>query len=171
MNKNTVGFTLIELIIYVALIAIFISGAITFSWDVIYGGAKSAIEREVNQNIRLASKRIVYEIRNASAINSIAANSVCLASATPARNPTRIYLSNGKMRIAWGGGSGDCTNMTNDLPLTSDQVTVAQLTLTNRSSGALSTNIEFSITLASNASRQEWQQSQSYGGTAELRSH
>lgn len=169
--KNTPGFTLIELIIYIALIAIFIGGAVSFSWDIIYGGAKSDVEREVNQNLRLVSKRISYEIRNASAINSLATSDLCLVSADATRNPTRIYVSSGRMHIAWGGGSANCTGMTNDQPLTSNQVSVSGLTFTNNSSGTNSYNVQFSLTISSTGTRNEWQKSENYTGSAEMRSN
>ena len=169
-TKLKSGFTLIELILYIALISIFITGAILFAWDIIYGGAKSEVQRDVNQNSRLISKRMIYEIRNSSAVNSVTTSDLCLASNTPARNPTRFYISAGRLYVAWGGGSTNCTSMTNNQPLTSNKVTVSGLTFTDRSSGTVSSNIQFSFTVSSTGIRQEWQKSQSYTGNAEIRS-
>src|SRR3990172_1952153 len=75
------GFTLIELIVYVALVAIFITGAILFSWDVIYGREKSFNQQIVQQNARAALLRISYEIRRAQDIQSV--------------SPTQLVLENG----------------------------------------------------------------------------
>lgn len=169
-KSNQRGFTFIELILYIALVSIFIGGAITFAWNVIYGGIKSGVEREVNQNLRLAAKRIAFEIRNASAINSVGVSDLCLASATAARNPTRIYVSGGRLRVAWGGGSLNCTSMTSDQPLSTNLVTVSGLTFTDRSAGTLSANVDYSFTVSSTGVREEWQASQSYSGSAEVRS-
>lgn len=171
MTKNKPGFTLIELIIYVALVAIFTSGTIIFAWDIIYGGAKSGVQREISQNLRLISKRLEYEIRNSSAINTVSASDLCLASTIPARNPTRFYVVSGAFHLAWGGNTSDCTNMTNDLPLTSNQVEISGLTFVNRSNGSTTLNIDYAFTLSSNGVRQEWQNSQSYFGSTELRSN
>src|SRR3989344_8835546 len=82
------GFTLIELILYIAIVGIFISGAILFAWDIIYGRVRSNAQQQVSQNLRLAGKRMIYEIRNASDVNSISASSLSLALTDPARNPT-----------------------------------------------------------------------------------
>ncbi|OGK14255.1 hypothetical protein A3A93_00950 [Candidatus Roizmanbacteria bacterium RIFCSPLOWO2_01_FULL_38_12] len=161
--------TLIELILYVALISIFISGMVVFAWDFIYSAAKTKVHREVNQNLRLASKRIIYEIRNASQVQSISSSDICLGSATSERNPTRIYSSNGNLHIAWGGGSINCTGMTNDEVLTSNKITVPSLTFSDHSSGSNSSNIQFSLTVTSFGARKEWQKSQTYTGTAEVR--
>lgn len=170
IHKQNGGFTLVELILYIALVTIFISGAVRFGWDIIFAGAKSNVQMEVNHNLRLASKRIALEIKQASAINSLTATSLCLASPVTARNPTRIYVSAGRLRMAWGGGSATCASMTNDQPLTSNQVTVSGLTFTNRTSGTVSQNVLYSFTVSSTGARREWQKTQTYSGAAELRS-
>jgi len=170
-QKSSVnGFTLIELILYTALVSIIISGAILFAWDIIYGRVKSQVQQEVNQNLRLASKRIVYEVRNASDINSVGANDLCLASADSDRNPTKIYVSSGRLWIGWGGGSSDCTGLTNDEPLTTNLVSVSGLNFNDLSFGE-SKNIDFTITVESTGDRQEWQKSQTYSSSVEVRSN
>ena len=69
-SKLKRGFTLIEMILYIAIVSIFLTGLVYFTWDLIYGRLKSYIQQEVNQNIRFASARIIYEIRNAKSVNS-----------------------------------------------------------------------------------------------------
>lgn len=166
------GFTLIELIIYIALVSIFISGAILFAWDIIYGRVKSGVQREVTQNLRLASKRLVYEIRNASGINSVSTSTISLVMDDSDRNPTVFDVSGGRLRIGYGS-SGGCPT-TNPCSLTSDEVTVTNLAFTDlSSSGGESVNIQFTITLESNnpSGRQEWEKSQTYTTSVELRSN
>lgn len=171
-QKLNRGFTFIEVIVYIALVTIFVTGAILFAWNIIYGRVKSNFYSEVTQNLRLAAKRTLFEIRNASDINSVSATSICLANSDAARNPTRIYLSGGVLRIGWGGGSPVCAALTNDVALTSNLVTVSSLTFTNLSSGTLTKNIRFSLTIdAVNPSgRQEFDRSQTFESAAELRS-
>ena len=164
------AFTLVELLLYVGIIALFIGAAVVFAWNVVYGRVKSNVQQEVNQNLRLGSKRIVYEVRNASGINSIGANDVCLANADANRNPTKIYVAANRLRIAWGGGSSDCTAMTNDEPLTSSAVAVSSLAFTDLSSGTESTNIKYSLTIDSSGDRKEWQMSRAYTASTEVRS-
>lgn len=170
-KKSKGGFTLIELILYVALVSIFISGAILFAWDIIYGSEKAAIQRQVNQNTRLVARRIAYEIRNASAINAVSASDLCLASADSARNPTHIYLSSEQIVMEWGGGSSDCTSMSNSETLTDTELTVDDLTFTDLSSGTDSYNIEYSFSISSTGDRIEFQKTQAYSGSAEVRSN
>jgi len=166
------GFTFIELILYIALLSIFISGAVLFAWDIIYGRVKSSVQQEVSQNLRLASKRIVYEIRNAQGVNSIGPSLISLAMTDAARNPTVFDVSSGRLRIGYGS-SGSCPS-TSPCPLTSNDVTVTNLTFTNLSTGGgESVNIRFTITLESNnpSGRQEWEKSQTYTTSVELRSN
>lgn len=171
-NKKQLGFSLIEVIIYVALISIFIGGAIQFTWDILYGRVKAQVQQEVNQNLRLAVKKISYEIRNASDVTIVGASDISLMNDDdPTRDPTQIDVSNGRLRI--GYGNTDPCSVTTPCFLTSDRVTVSNLTFTDLSSGTDSTNIQFSITIDHNntGGRQEWEKSQTYTTAVELRSN
>lgn len=164
------GFTLIELIIYLTLVSIFLSGAIFFAWDIIYGRVKSQIQQEVSQNLRLASQRISFEIRNAAGINTLSGSSLSLEMSNPSRDPTVFDVSAGRLRIGYGS-TGPCP-VTAPCNLTSNQVRVTGLSFTDLSSDSESININFTITLESNnpSGRQEWNRSQTYSSSVELRS-
>ncbi len=168
LTHQLTGFTLIELILYVALVSIFISGAIRFAWDLIYSGVKSDIEREVNYNLRLASSRLALEMRNASAVNSLGSSDLCLASHDTSHNPTRFYLSEGRLRVGWGGGSSDCSGLTNDQPLTDNRVTVSSLNFVDQSNDNLA-NVGYTLTIVADSDRSEWQKTQTYSSSIELR--
>ncbi len=58
------GFTLIELILSIAIIAIFITALTYFSIDVFKTKAKASSINEVQQNVRFAMQRLTYYIRN-----------------------------------------------------------------------------------------------------------
>jgi len=167
------GFTLIEMILYIAIVSIFLGGVVQLAWNSIYGKVKNSTLEHVNYASRFAGKRILFEIRNASAINSVSASSLCLASSDSTRNPTRIYLTGGSIHIGWGGGVASCASTTNDVALTGTNVTVSSLAFTNLTSGVLTKHIQFTYTISSSATsgRQEYVASQSYEGSAELRSH
>ena len=171
-TSNQKGFTLIELILYIAIISIFITGTILFAWDIIHASVKSDIHREVSQNLRLVSMRIAHEIRNASGINSspsLPGSSISLGNIDSSKNPTVIDLSSGRIRIGQGS-SGSCPS-SSPCYLTSNNVTVTSLQFTDLSSaGDESKNINFVITLESNADRKEWQKTQTYTGSVEIRS-
>jgi prepilin-type N-terminal cleavage/methylation domain-containing protein len=171
--KHARGFTLIEMILYIAIVSIFLGGVVQLAWNSIYGRVKAQVMEHVNYAARFVGKRMMYEIRNASAINSLSAGSICLASSDSTRNPTRIYVTGGTIRIGWGGGGTTCATTTNDVALTGTNVTVSSVFFTNLTSGTLTRHIQFIYTITSSAAsgRQEYVASQSYEGSAELRSH
>lgn len=160
------GFTLVEMILYIAIVSIFMTGLVYFTWDVIYGRVKSFVHQEVNQNTRFASKRILFEIKNASGVNVISASSISLGTADPARNPTVIDVSGGRIRIGYGN-SGNCPT-SNPCYLTSNRVN-SSLLFTDLSFGN-SSNIKFVLTASSTGDRQEYEKSETYESSVELRS-
>jgi len=170
-NKLAKGFTLVELLIYISLVTIVISGVILFAGDLLYGRVKSTTQQEVAANIRFASKRILYEIRNANSINYLLTNDLCLATNEIAYNPTRIHVADGRLQIGRGGGSNDCSGLINTQYLTSKLVTVSGLSFTNLSATGTK-NVQFSISIDHNnpSGRREWQASQTLTVSAELRS-
>lgn len=164
------GFTLVEMILYIAIVSIFMTGLVYFTWDVIYGRVKSFVHQEVNQNIRFASKRIAYEIKNAKSVttpSSGSTNILELVMADGTRNPTIINVADGRIQIGYGS-SGNCPTV-NPCFLTSNKVKVTGLTFTSLSSGN-STNIKFSFTVSSSGDRQEFNKSETYETAVELRS-
>lgn len=165
-NIREYGFTLIELILYVALITIILSALVPFAWNTVETGVKSAVQQEVNANARYISERIKYEIRNASGINSVAATSISLATSTGGTNPTVIDLSGGNIRIKQGAGSTINLNSTNTV--------INSLTFTNYTSGDNKTkHIRFVMTVAASfaAARPEYQDSVVVDSSAEVRSN
>ncbi len=153
------GFTLVELILYIAIVTIFMTGVIYFTSDIVYGRVKSQVHQEVNQNIRFASKRIMYEIRNASSV-TVSPSSITLGSTDVGRNPTVIDVFGNRLRIGYGG---------NQYFLTSNKVTVSNLSFTDLSTAG-TTNVKFSITIDSTGDRREFQKSETYETSVELRS-
>ena len=164
------GFTLIELLLYVSLLSLFIGSAVLLAWNVIYGGIQSKIQQDVNHAIRFASKRIAYEVRNATAITSVSPTSLCLASASPTYNPTRIYTTAGTLRIGWGGNVSDCSTTTNDALLINPDLSVT-VNFTDLSVPALSENIEYELTVQSLGERSEWNYQENVRGSVELRAN
>lgn len=102
MTKNNEGFSIIELILYVAIVSIFITGVVVFAWGVINARQKSITEQRVIYSARLISRRINYEIRNSSGINSVGINSISLSNSDTQRNPTVIDMVGGRVRIGYG---------------------------------------------------------------------
>ena len=151
IKMKTKGFTLIELILYIAIITIVMSALIPFAWNIIEGSAKSSVEQEVSSQARYVSERIKYEIRNATSINTPApgaSGSVLILNTSPS---TIIDLNSSKVRISDDGGP-----LTN---LNSNETEVSGLNFTSyQSSDGKTKHIQFSFTVDDNytGSRQEY---------------
>ena len=157
------GFTLIELILYIAIVTIMVSSLIPFAWSVIEGGTKSATEQEVSSNGRYIMERIKYEIRRASGITSVSLTSLSLTNFAP-DTTTVIDYSGGNVRINKNG--------TGVINLNSNDVTIQNLWFTNYTSGSVTKNVQVNMTLRSNfaQTRQEYQMTVNMETAAEVRS-
>jgi len=136
-KKQQQGFTLIELILYIALLSIFLSGAIIFAWDVIYSREKAHAQRMVNQSASTAMMRIDYEIRNAETINSITPTQLVLSRS----GSTTTFNLNGTTLEISLNGSGP-------FPLTSNQTRVTNLVFSETNTALANTKgVTVDITL------------------------
>jgi len=79
-NKNVQpsGFTIMEAIIYTAIISGILTVAILFTWDVINNQTKSVVMVEVSQNSRYILEKIARDVRQATALNSLSAEEISL---------------------------------------------------------------------------------------------
>lgn len=162
------GFTLIELLVYMAVLTIFITGAIQFAWNSIGAGVKSTTQQEVLHNLRFATNRIAYEIRNATDVTQVNGSQLVLQSSDANRNPTEFNVNTGRLTIGYDNDP-DCPTTT-PCPLTSNDVTVSSLTFTEILNGSVR-SIQITLIIAHNNSsgKSEWDFQQSYTTTVKLR--
>ena len=123
LKSKQAGFTLIELILYVTLVSIFLTAAILFAWNIIYGREKSFQQSIVDQSARIALAKISYEIRRAGDIQSLSANQLVLES----EGSTTTIEKSGSELLITSNGMGPYS-------LASNQVAVTNLAFTNLSS-------------------------------------
>jgi len=155
MSKK--GFTLIEILIYTTIVAIFLVAAVNFSLDIIEGKAKARSMREVQQNTRFSIERMTQEIRRASGINlgqsvfDTHPGILSLAMPEAEKNPTIFDLSlDGALRITQGTSTPEI--------LTTNQVATTNLVFTNLSPLAWSKNIKINLTIQyKNPERKEFE--------------
>lgn len=170
-NGKLKGFTLIEIILYVALISIFITGVVIFAWDVINARQKSRAEQEVIYAARLASRRINFEIRNASAVNSVTTTSISLANSNASLSPTVIDFTAGRLRIGYGS-TGSCP-VGSPCFLTPAGLTVQSMRFFDRGDvGNLADVIEYEMAIKNEVTsgRLDWFYAYYASGSAEVRS-
>ncbi len=126
---------MVELILYISLATLFLTAAVAFSWDVIYGREKSIRQQVVQQVVRAAVTRIGYEITRASSIQSISVGELVIVDDTG--STTVIGLADGRVFINFSGAGA--------INLTSNQTKVDELTFSDFGGDANSKNIGVSL--------------------------
>jgi len=165
LKPNNKSFTLVEFIIYIAILATILVVLSGFLWLIVFGNIKETAYQEVQQNGRFAVSKITQEIKKATGINSPtpgnSANSLSLVMADGSL--TIFDLFDGKIRITQGSSPAT-------YELTSDQVIVSNLKFTNLSytdtPGTI--RIETTINYVNPGNRMEYQASVDFKSTASL---
>lgn len=161
------GFTLIELIIYVAIATTILSLLIGFLWNIVFGNIKITANLEVQQNARFAMIKISQEIKKAVGVNSPQPDSppaafLSLIMADPNLNPTVFDIIDGKLRITQGSYQPQ--------ELTSDQVIVSDLKFSNLSypDTPATLQVQLSVNYLNPENRIEYQASVEIDSTVSL---
>lgn len=160
------SFTLIEILIYLGLVAVILILIIGLTFNIIYGNVKRSSYQEIQQNARFALEKINRLIRESAGINSpvpgASSDSLSLMMVDEAVNPTIIDLLNNQIRLR---------QSENVYSLTSDQVVVSGLEFTNLSYENTPGTIKtvFDIEYNNPDNRNEYQASLSLTSTMSLR--
>lgn len=123
------GFTLIEFLVYLAVVAAVLAMVTVLSADLLRGRAKSSSLEVVNQNARLALERVTGAVRNADSVDPSSPGCDhavgCLSLQMPAAavDPTVFTLASGVLTLAEGAGS--------PVRLTSPEIEVTNLVFTH----------------------------------------
>ncbi|MFA5051934.1 MAG: hypothetical protein WC544_02620 [Patescibacteria group bacterium] len=127
---NQKGLTLIELSIYITLVAGVLVMATSFAWNIINSRTKAFAVQEVEQNGRYVIEKFSQVARQASDITmpSVGASGTTLTVVTkdPLTNPTILSLNGNQLMLTEGAGL--------PVALTSDAVKVTNLNFSNLSS-------------------------------------
>lgn len=123
------GATVLEFVLYVAIVAIILLAVTQFSAEFVSTQAKATSVNEITHNARFAVARMTAEIRGATGVNvgsstfGSSPGTLSLSMAAPAADPTIFTLTNGRLTVQQGAGSA--------LPLTSDRVEVLEFQVDN----------------------------------------
>jgi prepilin-type N-terminal cleavage/methylation domain-containing protein len=139
------GYTLIELLLYVAMIGILLSAVTAFFGMAADARIKSQSINEVNQQGTFAMDYMVQTIRNATSITAPATgtsstNGLTVVVPTGSLSPTVFSLSSGVLQVKEGAGAL--------VPLTSNDVQVTSLTVTNLTRSGTSGILQIAFTIA-----------------------
>lgn len=141
------GFTLIEILIYIAIMGVIVTGFITFSISISNTRNKTFVVQEVHSNSRTALNLISQRIRSSTGINSASSTFgadpgvLSLSMAASFRDPTVIDLdqNDGVLRI------GEATS--SPVAITTDKVKITNLVFTNLTPSGERESIRVEITV------------------------
>ncbi|MDA2922329.1 type II secretion system GspH family protein [Patescibacteria group bacterium AH-259-L07] len=145
------AFTLIEILLYTAIIGVIVVSFVTFSISISDSKNKAYVATEVQENARMALKVISQKIRAADDVDIGASvfgsdpGVLSLSMADASRNPTIIELDsdNGSLQITEG--------VNNPVQITTNRVNVTNLVFTNVTPSNVSReSIHIQITVAYN---------------------
>lgn len=139
------GFSLIELLLYIAIVSIMMVVITSFFGTIVESSLRSQTINEVQQNSTQILNFITQNIRNASNINSPSTgNNATSMIITVSGSPIGFDLNSGNIRYT--------ANPLDSLPtyvnLNSNRVTVTSLTFTNMTGGNSEGNIRIQMTLS-----------------------
>ncbi len=148
--KNKKGFTLIELIIYIAIIGLIMSSFVSFSIIMANSRNKNYAAREVQANFRNILDIVTRKVKEANSINMGASifgsdpGVLSLSMDDPSKDPTIIDLDqdDGVMQITEG--------TSNPVAITSNEIQVTNLVFENLSGTSPRNNIRIQLTLEFN---------------------
>ncbi len=145
------GFTLVELILVIALFSIIMGAILNFFIATLSGRVKAAAHMEVQEQARFVGDRLAYEIRRSTKIEAVSVFGTNLAATSTgtlsldmvdsSRTPTVFSVASGILYMKQGTSAA--------VALTSNDVSVTNLTFTNLSlSNGRSKHILVNFTLS-----------------------
>ncbi len=153
LNFNK-GFTLIELIIYTALVGLIAVAVIGFAWNIINARIKNEAYQEVEQNLRFGMEKITQAIREADDISTTDSVFNVSPGKLTLKYPNKDMIFDVSAKIINIGGQDveihklrikDGNNDSKDL--TSNKVDIINFTLTNLTRGSEPKNIKIDLTI------------------------
>lgn len=166
-NHSQSGFTIIELLLYVAISSVILLVISLFLQTLLESRIKNQTIAEVEQQGLQVMQMITQTARNAEAITSPAqgasAATLTLDVITVANDPTIFDLASGVIRITEGTGSA--------VSLTNSRITASSLTFQNLSltSTPGTIRIQFTLTHVNPEGRNEYSFTKTFTGSATLR--
>jgi type II secretory pathway pseudopilin PulG len=160
------GYTLIELLLYVAMIGTLLTSVTYFFGVVVDARVKNQTVTEVNDQGTALMDYVTQTIRNATSITApttgVSAASLTLVVPTGSLSPTVFNMNSTTMQVKEGAGSV--------LPLTNDKVQLSGLTFKNLSRASTPGSVQVSFTLSRvNANnRNEYDYQKTFTTTAEV---
>ena len=144
------GFTLIETLIYIAIVGIVIGGFVAFTFTISDSRNKNYVVQEVQANARVSLNLISQRIMAANGINTGASifdadpGVLSLSMADSSKNPTILNLSGDDGQLQIKEGAGDI------VIITADEVKITNLVFTNLTGTSDIPNVGVELTVEFN---------------------
>lgn len=165
--KSHAGVTLVELLLYIALISVVVFSISAFMFLTLQSRIKNESIAEVEQQGLQAMQMIAQIVRNSTSLNfpiqAGSADNTSINVSVPANSPTIFSLSSGQIMMQEGA--------TGAIALTNSRVDVTGLVFQNLSPSATSEILRVSFTVASKnpGGRNEYDYSKTFFTSAQLR--
>lgn len=163
---STSGFTLIELVIYSALVTIIMGALVMTSVNVLAARARIIAMEEVSHNARIALGKITHEIRQSESIEEVGGiDGSSLKLIDPEATVVEFDLEGGALQISRGEGS-------TPFALTSESVIVSSLQFSDVSYDEVNPRtirIEMIVKFANPLERPEWDFERTFYTTENVR--
>lgn len=166
-SRRQAGFTLVELLLYLAVTSIIITSVSGFFITMLQARVKFQVMSEVEQQGAQVMQQMTQTVRNGLTITSpttgVTGTSLTVTVPTGALSPTVFDLTSGVIRETEGVGAAQ--------PLTNSRVTASGLSVQNltRPTTQGVVRIQFVITSVNGSGRNEFSYSKTFRGTANLR--
>lgn len=142
-NNHNRGFTIIETLIYLALFAILIGGAVVAAYSLLEGGGRTQTRTLIQEEGNFLVSKINWALSGAESVEILAVNKLSVTKWDPTYNPVVIEWSGGNMAISKNGAVISTT-------LNNADISVNNLNFVhNYSSGTNPESVSFSFTLTS----------------------
>ncbi len=139
------GFTLIELLIYILIVAVLLTALAGFGFRITQGHARTAVQRETEQNLAFALGKINQRVRHAKGVNNplpgFSSSTLSLATDDAGKDPTIFDIDALTLILQMKEG------VASPVALTTPQVRVTNLVFTNTSYPRTPGNIRTDITI------------------------
>jgi Tfp pilus assembly protein PilW len=166
-RRRQAGFTLVELLLYLAVTSIIVTSVSGFFITMLEARVKFQVMSEVEQQGAQVMQQMTQTVRNGSTITSpttgATGTGLTITVPTGALSPTVFDLSGGVIRVTEGAGAAE--------PLTNNRVTASALSVQNltRPTTQGVVRIQFVITSVNGSGRNEFSFSKTFRGSATMR--
>ncbi len=123
------GFTILEFVIYIALVGVVLGAAVMFALQFSITQTKSVVLSQVTRNAQFAMQRIEAETRAADRVDigasvfDVHPGTLVLETSDPGTDPTVFTVTDGQLTVQQGAGLA--------IPLTAPDITISAFTLQN----------------------------------------